>query len=359
MLGGRLGRAGVVVNVQPPCTIPPVLYSDLRTSCQACRACSLAACLLMPCPACSLPVRCPQALQQCLAEILQGCLAPRQLPQQQGSGPPPLADLIAREPHWRAAVAAAAAHPALHLVARQTLHAWLAESGSLAVWELLVALRQAAAAAGSGADSADPGAERATEGAALLPALRVLHPAGPARDLAALLHVAPPSASGLVQAAALVQKTGAAAAAQASGLVNTAGAAAMAGNAESAGQVEGVWEALLDHPRWLCYALRLLPLQRVLAAADAEAGGDCGPACEASPGTSGLEQAREAMLQKAASVLVSWAVWPHDGRRREALQRALQGQTRELDLAAVRPWLAALQGWLDFWLPLLEQQQGE
>lgn len=396
-----------------------------------------------------------QALQQCLAEILQartlgacpaGTGAVGRTVAEAGAGGSTataggvnpagvgagallpclaaLSQIIRQQPHWQAAADAVAAQPALHLLARRTLISWLAESGSLAAWELLVWLLQhiTAAAEGSSRPTTDgwrllqgssgvqqaqqpsvqeqrrrqhqrqPVTQAKTLGVLPLP-LRVLYTAGPARQLAALLHAAPPSLPGLAQAASLLQQQQQRNASQWSGPAAAAlGTASLPVGAQSSDCSEGavaggaavvaqqLWEALLDQPAWLSLALQQLPLQEASAAAAAAAaapaseptalaGSGQGP-CDASPqgrscdggGPVAQQESQEAAeAQRAAAVFVGWVMWPHDWRRRELLQEALlprlqEGENsdggsgeRRVGMRAVLPWLQTLLKWQRHW----------
>ncbi|GAB4815768.1 hypothetical protein N2152v2_002814 [Parachlorella kessleri] len=309
-----------------------------------------------------------------------------------GAAGPPLrqkfAEVLRHRAHLQAAVSACAAHPALHLVARQALHAWLAESGNPAVWQLLVLLRHRAAsvaapaAAGQkggicnvsmadgvpvgGAAAAKERAEAteaatgAQEGGELRPgntvtlgtgegdlvlplALRVLYPAGPARDLSTLLHTTPPSPEGLRQAAALLQATHypCTAIQPQPGATTTAATARLDVTSDYASQGQGhnisqqLWEALLDYPHWLGFALQQLPLLQP----EALLGEDAAiPAASAS-----------ANMREAAAVYLSWLMWPQDWRRRLVLYQGLAEQHAEVDQAVIEPWLQTLSEWQRMW----------
>ena len=274
-------------------------------------------------------------------------------------------------------------------MARQALHAWLAETGNPAVWQLLVLLRHQAgseashsakqrggtaktvgavpvgdaAAAGERAEmmeaaAAGVGARGQEDGGVqpgitaplgtgqgdliLPPALRVLYPEGPARDLATLLHTTAPSPEYLRQAAAHLQGgKEACTALQPQSGTTTIAAGPHNDTRDYGGQGHGyhtsqqLWETLLDYPQWIGFALQQLPLQQLKTALSA------GPAVPA--------ESASAESAKAAAVYVAWLMWPHDRRRRLALCQLLAGHHEEVGLAVVQPWLQTLDGWQHMW----------
>lgn len=353
---------------------------------------------------------CPlQALQQALAEVLQAATQQPAAGQQQGAGPQRqqaardgapgggsgwLADtqqLLESKPHWAATTAAMAQHPALHLLARQTLHSWLAASGNPTVWRLLLHFVQAAMSGSSAAQL------RQQQGQLPLP-LRVLYPAGLA-GAAALLHTQPPSEAGLRAAVELLQRflsgeasqgagpsqaageptAGATAAAQPPALAAVAAAAAHHSLADdptawalaAAERRQQVWQLQLDCPSWLLFCLRQLPLEQLLQLAAQQAGEEgrsggraAGPATplgaaaeraqhvKPPPGSQGIQQltqqppaASMAAASPAAARYAALALWPGEPLNQAVLQEALQLQLADVDLGAVRPWLQALHGW--------------
>lgn len=325
-----------------------------------------------------------QALQQALAEVLQAATQQQAARTKQhaavssdGGGSGWLADpqqLLDSRPHWAATAAAAARHPALHLLARRTLHNWLAGSGNPAAWRLLLHLMQAA---------------RSSEGVAQLlrrgqlpVALQVLYPRGLAAA-ASLLHTQQPTDTRLGEAVALLQRflgdaseaadaaaqpagTGskaAAATAAAEGCLPSADVAAAA--AVAAKRRQQVWQLQLDAPGWLLFCLHQLPLEQLLQLAGQSGSGASGaagpttPPAEAAeqppsrlPGSQDMPPSQEALplsagaaASPAAARYAALALWPGQPLFQRVLEEALQLQLGDVDLAAVRPWLEALRGW--------------
>ena len=261
----------------------------------------------------SPPPQWPQALWQTLAEVLEAA-ASGPGDGEAGAAQRVLLALPTR-PHWAALAPALSAHPALHLAARQALHAWLGASGSPAAWALLVALVDAARAAHGGA----------LQRGALPPALRALYPP-PAQRLALFLHSATPEPEGLPLLAALLCPDE---------------PAQQPGGAQPVGPEAGCWEeqawrAFLDRPAWLRCALSQLPLG---AGGPGEGGGSVLP-----PGS--------AVLAAAAGV-AAWALLPHAATLRQAVAEALGGELDDCDPAALRPWLATLRRWQALWADAL------
>lgn len=351
---------------------------------------------------------CPlQALQQALAEILQAATQQLAAGHQQGAGPQRqqaardgapagesvwLADmqqLLESKPHWAATTATMAQHAALHLLARQTLHSWLAASGNPTAWRLLLHFVQAAMSHSSAAHLWQQ------QGQLPLP-LRVLYPAGLA-GAAALLHTQPPSEAGLREAVELLQRFLSGEASSGAGTAQavgepTAGAAAAAQSPAlaavgamhhsladepaawalaAAERRQQVWQLQLDCPSWLLFCLRQLPLEQLLQLAAQQAGEDgrsgsraAGPATplgaaaeraqhvKPPPGSQGIQQltqqlpaASMAAASPAAARYAALALWPGEPLNQAVLQEVLQLQLADVDLGAVRPWLQALHGW--------------
>lgn len=305
-----------------------------------------------------------QALQQALAEILEAATAQPQEGTQRageeqrgGDSRPTQACLaapellLARQAHWAATAAAAARHPALHLLVRRTLHAWFAASGNSAAWRLLLHYVHAARSAH---------APLLRQGH--LPAdLRLLYPPG-LRGVAALLHTQRPSDAGLTQAVAqlhsYVDGSAAAAAAAAEGAA-AAAASPWEQAAATAERQQQAWQLLLDAPAWLLFCLLQLPLQQLLALAVQQAQQPRQPGSPAMPPSpaagdhplpeqiqgealplSSRDAASPAAAQYAALVL-----WAGEPGCQQVLREALQLQLGDVDLAALRPWLQMLRRW--------------
>lgn len=263
--------------------------------------------------------------------------------------------MLARQPHWAATAAAAARHPALHLAMRQTLHGWLAASGSPVAWRLLLLLLRAAAGA--------RGQQLERDGQ--LPAeLRVLYPA----DLvpaAALLHTQPPSAAGLDQAVALLRAYIAAAsgAPSDSGLPlaqrqqqQQDGSDAQPVHAWDHASCEQqrqrlaagrqrqaqAWQLVLDAPAWVLFCLQQLPLQQLLEAGTAaDDAGSMGPASPSpAPAPAGH---RQAGASAAAADFVGLLLWPGQARQWQVLREVLALELANVDLPAILPWLQSWQ----------------
>ena len=296
-----------------------------------------------------------QALQQTLAEILQAATA-----QQSERLPPPtgssLKQLLEQQPHWAATAAAAAAHPALHLAIRQTLHHWLAASGNPAVWRLLLLYFNAVR-------SGHCGQQQPLDQHLLPLQLRLLYPAALA-GVAALLHTEQPSSAGLDRAVARLQRflsppasqpaeDGSQAWQHLQQHSTAAGAAAAAGPPHAE---QHVGQMLLDAPAWLLFCLQQLPLQQLLQLAAAEAaetgpsGAVGGSAPAAAAAAAGQEPAvsagaAPAAAAAAAAEYAALLMWPGYPRRRRVLAEALQLDLADVDLAAVQPWLITLVSW--------------
>ena len=219
------------------------------------------------------------------------------------------------QPHWAALAPALAVHPALHLAARQALHAWVGASGSAAAWALQVALVDAARAA-HGAALAQ---------GALPPELQALYPPS-AQRLALFLHTVPPEPEGLPRLAELLS----------SGEPAKRDGSGRPGGPAPGGWEEQAWRALLDRPGWLRCALSQLPLE----------GGD------AVPLGSGQGQGGGGVLAAAADV-AAWALLPQAATLRRALAEALRGDLEDCDPAALRPWLATLRRWQALWADVI------
>lgn len=276
-----------------------------------------------------------QALQQALAEILQAA-----------SAAPPDQQLLRRHPHWAATAAAAARHPALHLVMRQTLHGWFAASGNPAVWLLLLLyVRAAADGSGQSPQGELPAQLRALYPAALLPA-------------AARLHGEQPSEAGLAEAVAQLQAFLAAPATEdeAPALEAAREPATAEEGAAAAARHQHAWRLQLDAPAWLLFCLRQLPLQQLLGAAAAQELAAAGPHTAAplelgSLGSDGEEggpvaaPSGSAAASPAAAAYAAMALWPGERERQAVVREALQGQLGDVDLPALRPWLRTLQAW--------------
>lgn len=307
-------------------------------------------------PACPVIPRCAalQAFQQTIAEILQAAVAQQQQQQQHevarqelgsqvadadGSGSggqlAQLQQLLQQHSHWHATPAAVARHPALHLVARQALHEWLAASGNPAAWRLLLLYMHAAR-----------NAWQAELQQGQLPAeIRVLYPAALA-GVAALLHMQPPSEAGLAAAVAdldtflQLQQPAGGAAGEAQPLSAVASAAATAQRQQQA------WQLQLDAPGWLLFALKQLPVHYLLNLAAAASGSmatgaDGGSDAAGSP--TGSQP--QATASPAAAAYAAMALWPGEPRRQQVLREALLLQLEDIDLPAVRLWLEQLHSW--------------
>ncbi|KAL4419848.1 hypothetical protein ABPG75_006946 [Micractinium tetrahymenae] len=355
----------------------------------------------------------PLALQQALAEILQAAAAhspgllsaqpprqgaigararphghqqgaqqhPEQHPEQH-QVPQDLWAVLRQRPRWAATSAAAAAQPALHLAIRQTLHRWLAASGSPSVWRLLLLYLQAACGSSSGGQPGPVG-----QAPGQLPThLAVLHPPSLAHA-AALLLTEQPSEAGLERAVAALQaflqhppaseqwQQRGSQGGQATDLLAMADRQCSLADQLSAEQQllagqqveklqrqEAVWRLQLDAPGWALFCLRRLPLQRLLQLAAAEDGLPAAELAEGGqPGWQGV--ASEAASPQAGSVPTSAAaaaayvallLWPGEHCSRQVLQEALCLQLQDVSLPALRPWLEMLHRWqhmLSGWCP--------
>lgn len=277
-----------------------------------------------------------QALQQVLAEVLQAAVEQQQKQQQrarrqavsqgacgdagEASGEcARLQALLGQQPHWAAVPEAVARHPALHLVARQALHEWLAASGNPEAWRLLLLLLRAARCGGT---------QQPAQAQGQLPAgLAALYSAGLA-GAAALLHAEQPTEAGLQAAVAQLQAFLAPPAEQAL-------ASALDASAAAAQRQQQAWQLQLDAPAWLLACLRRLPLQHLLSLAEAggAAAGGTAAAAEAATGS------------PAAAAYAALALWPGEPRRQGVLREALQLELSDVDLPSLRPWLLALHSW--------------
>ncbi len=328
--------------------------------------------------------------------------------QQHGVDGADVLHVVQQRPHWAASVAAAAAHPALHLAIRQTLHRWLAASGNPLVWRLLLLYLQAGrdgaswrAASSRGAAAQQAGGFTRQQGqpgvgqpqVQLPPRLAVLHPPALA-PMAALLLTEAPTEAGLERAVAglqaflqqpleeedaeVAQQVGqggtqtadlpGGAPSQQAGLLGRllAEQQQLAARQRATRQRhEAVWRLQLDAPEWALFCLRCLPLQQLLQMAATQEGT---PAA-ASPGV-GAEGQRigfraaciasrpnmEGSLASAAAY-ISLLAWPGEQRCRQVLQEALCLQLQDVSLPAVRPWLDTLlrwQGMLASWCSLAD-----
>ena len=320
-----------------------------------------------------------QALQQALAEVLQAAThqqaarAKQQAAAGSGGGNDGwLADpqqLLDSQPHWAATAAAVAYHPALHLLARRTLHSWLTASGNPAAWHLVLHLMQAAR-------SCEGAAQQLLRGQ-LPVALQVLYPPGLAA-VAALLHTQQPTDTRLGEAVTLLEQfleggseasqpaltaAHAATVAAAAGLPPPADLAVAA--AAAAERRQQVWQLQLDAPGWLLFCLNQLPLDQLLELAGQGSGGASGaagpatrPAAAAAQppssrlGSQDLPPSQEAVplspgaaASLAAARYAALALWPLQPLLQRVLEEALQLQLGDVDLAATRPWLEALHSW--------------
>ena len=251
--------------------------------------------------------------------------------------------LLARHPHWAATSAAAAAHPALHLAMRHTLHAWLAASGTPAVWSLLLHFLQAAL------DST--AAQQRQHGGGLLPGqlpaqLRLLYPPGLVGAAAALL-TQQPSEAGVEGAVAHLQlylqgPAGSEAAALAAQQQQACGLEPLP---DAAARCQAVWQLQLDAAACALFCLRRLPLRRLLQMAAAHGSdSDEDAAAGAVVRGDGAGDAATAPVPAAAEY-IALLLWPGEPRRQQALASALQGQLAGVSLAALQPCLEQLQGW--------------
>ena len=256
--------------------------------------------------------------------------------------------LLAQQPHWAATAAAAAAHPALHLAIRQTLHEWLAASGNPAVWRLLLLYMQAARGTHQQGvqQQQQHGAQRMLQqGQGQLPRqLRLLYPAVLA-GVTEMLLMERPSEAGLQRAvdelhAYMCGSPPPATAAAAAAVAGMRPAPAEQLQPSASERPQQVWHLLLDAPPWMLFCLQRLPLQRLLelAAAAEEAGFDG----STQPGEAAADGGA---AQAAAAEYAALLLWPGEPRRRQAVVEALLLQLGDVDLPAMRPWLEMMQAW--------------